>query len=100
MKITRFLSLLPGDRVTIRTPQGQEVTGRAQQLLCNPSREGGGTVVLNMGGAHGTPAVCTEDNFVRATRPNPAHLGKRRTASRSEQHARYIDCGPQAWDDQ
>jgi hypothetical protein len=25
------------------------------------------------------------------------HVGK--GASREEQHARYIDCGPQAWDD-
>lgn len=24
---------------------------------------------------------------------------RERVASREEQHARYIDCGPQAWDD-
>lgn len=60
-----FNALRAGDRVTIRTPQGQEVPGRAQRLLCNPSA---GTVVLNMGGRYGRPAVATPDNFVRATR--------------------------------
>lgn len=60
-----FYLIRPGDRVTIRTPQGQSRTGRAQLLLCNPAA---GTVVLNMGGRYGTPAVCTPDNFVRASR--------------------------------
>lgn len=65
MKITRFEELRSMDRVTIRTPQGQERTGIAQMLLCNPAA---GSVVLNMGGKHGTPAVCTPTNFVRAER--------------------------------
>lgn len=65
MKVLSFMELRPGDRVTIQTPQGQHRTGRAQGLLCYPT---GGTVVLNMGGPHGTPAVCTPDNFISASR--------------------------------
>lgn len=30
----------------------------------------------------------------------PRKRSRERIASREEQHARYIDCGPQAWDDQ
>jgi|HubBroStandDraft_2_1064218.scaffolds.fasta_scaffold02174_5 hypothetical protein len=30
---------------------------------------------------------------------NSAHGSPYRHASRAEQHARYIDCGPAAWDD-
>jgi hypothetical protein len=47
-----------GDRVTIRTPQGQERTGRAVMT----SSEGGW--VLNMGGRHGTPGLVNERNVV------------------------------------
>jgi hypothetical protein len=65
MKIYNFYDLRAGDRVTIGTPPAQFRTGRAQRLLCNPAA---GTVVLNMGGKYGTPAVCTPDNFVSATR--------------------------------
>jgi len=65
MKISNFLDLRAGDRVTISTPQGQTVTGRAQLLLCNVAA---GIVILNAGGPHGTPRCCTPDNFVSATR--------------------------------
>lgn len=92
MKIASYLEIRAGDRVTILTAQGQERTGRAQLLLCNPAA---GSVVLNMGGAHGTPAVCTPDNFVRASRAEPRH----QNAGREEQQGRYLDCGPGAWDD-
>ena len=36
-----------------------------------------------------------------ANRPPPRRQRARRerVASREEQHTRYIDCGPQAWDD-
>lgn len=55
-----FANIKPGDRVTIRTPQGQEVTGKAQALLIFPTH-----AVLNMGGKYGRPAVATERNLVR-----------------------------------
>jgi hypothetical protein len=32
-------------------------------------------------------------------KPRPVYRNKPRNASRSEQYARYLDCGPQAWDD-
>jgi len=56
-----FADISAGMRVTIRTPQGQERSGRAVML---------GPVgwVLNMGGRYGTPAVATERNFVRFAR--------------------------------
>jgi hypothetical protein len=55
-----------GDKVTILIPNGmgrngqewKEKTGRA--VMRGPYGW-----VLNMGGAHGTPGVCTEKNFVR-----------------------------------
>ncbi len=65
MKITSFLDVRAGDRVTYADRFGVERTGRAQLLLCNPAA---GTVVLNMGGPHGRPAGVTPDNFVCASR--------------------------------
>lgn len=59
--IPAFKGLRPGDRVTIRTPQGQERTGRV--VMTFPEH-----VVLNMGGAHGTPGIANERNFVRVAR--------------------------------
>ena len=47
-----------GDRVTIRTPQGQERAGRA--VMRGPAGW-----VLNMGGAHGTPGIASEENIVK-----------------------------------
>lgn len=52
-----------GDRVTICNRFGQERTGRAVM------RSSHGGWVLNMGGAHGTPGLVDERNFVKATRP-------------------------------
>jgi hypothetical protein len=49
-----------GDRVTITTPHGQELTGRA--VMRGPYGW-----VLNMGGKHGTPAIATDSNIVRIT---------------------------------
>jgi hypothetical protein len=54
-----FHEIQPGDRVTILTPQGQERSGRAVM------RSSYGGWVLNMGGAHGTPGIVSEENFVR-----------------------------------
>lgn len=47
----------PGDRVTIRTPQGNEVTGKA--VMKGPSGW-----VLNLGGPHGRPGIATEENTI------------------------------------
>lgn len=64
MKITSFYDVRAGDRVTFAGRFGER-TGRAQPLLTNPAA---GTVVVNMGGAYGTPAVVTPANFVSASR--------------------------------
>jgi hypothetical protein len=53
-----FDSIGPGDRVTIANRFNQESTGRA--VMRGPHGW-----VLNMGGRHGTPAVCTPSNFVK-----------------------------------
>ena len=50
--------IAPGDRVTIRTPHGQELTGRVVMKL--PTH-----AVLNGGGKHGKPLVADPRNFVR-----------------------------------
>jgi hypothetical protein len=63
----------PGDRVTIRTPHGQERTGRA--VMRGPAGW-----VLNMGGKHGTPGIASEDNIVKvrkARKPGPEIPGRR-----------------------
>lgn len=66
-----LLSIDVGSRVTIKVPNGigrngqewKEKTGRATivNFKRDPKNE---TVVLNMGGQFGTPAVCTVDNIV------------------------------------
>jgi hypothetical protein len=57
-----LLSLVrPGDRVTIRTPQGQDRSGRC--VMKFPTH-----ATLNMGGSHGTPGVATDANIVRVNR--------------------------------
>lgn len=65
-----FDNIKAGDRVTfmqyaglgLRGPEFKPATGRA--VMRGPAGW-----VLNMGGRYGTPAVCTPDKFVRATRP-------------------------------
>lgn len=47
----------PGDRIVIRTPQGQ--TRRGTVVLKFTTH-----LVLNGGGRHGTPLVATPDNIV------------------------------------
>lgn len=53
-----------GDRVTICTPQGAQRTGHA--VMRGPAGW-----VLNMGGAHGTPGIVTEDNTVQVKHTAP-----------------------------
>lgn len=48
----------PGDRLTIRTAQGQELTGRVVM------RNAYG-FVLNLGGRYGKPGVATPENLVK-----------------------------------
>lgn len=47
-----------GDRVTIRTPHGNELTGKA--VMRGPAGW-----VLNLGGKHGTPGIATAANLVK-----------------------------------
>ncbi len=51
-------AIRPGSRVTIRTPQGQERSGKAVM------RSSYGGWVLNMGGPHGTPGLADDGNIV------------------------------------
>ena len=57
-----------GDRVTISTPHGSRLTGRAVM------RSSDGGWVLNLGGKHGTPGLAHERNIVKVSpraRSNP-----------------------------
>lgn len=54
-------AIRPGDRVTIVDRFGKERTGRATIIVP------GSHVVLNMGGAHGTPAIADDRNITRVT---------------------------------
>lgn len=54
-----FDAIKPGSRVSMRTPQGQVVKGKA--VMYNRQHD---SWVLNMGGRHGTPGVVSRDNFV------------------------------------
>ena len=70
-----FDAIGAGDRVTIRTPQGQERTGRA--VMYGPAGW-----VLNMGGPHGTPGIASPSNVVRVKKarvPGPRIPGGLRT---------------------
>lgn len=53
-----FHDIKPGDRVTIKTPHGQEISGRAVM-------KGPAGWVLNLGGAHGRPGIATPENVVK-----------------------------------
>lgn len=54
-----FKGLKHGDRVTFKTPQGQERTGTVNGLLVSHSH-----AVVDCGGRHGTPAVVNDKNYV------------------------------------
>ena len=53
-----FKDIHIGDSVTMMTPQGQELRGKAVM-------KGPHGWVMNTGGRHGTPRVVSESNFVR-----------------------------------
>ena len=57
-----------GDRVVIKTPQGQTRKGKA--VMYNPQYN---SWVLNMGGAHGTPGIASEKNIVTVNGNNFRH---------------------------
>lgn len=61
---TIYDSIRHGSRVTIVDRFGQQRTGRAVML-------GPAGWVLNMGGAHGTPALASPSNVVKVSRGNP-----------------------------
>jgi hypothetical protein len=64
-----LLAIRPGDRVTIKTPHGNKLTGR---VVFAPTRVTP-WAVLNLGGAHGKPGVANAANIVAhkpATPPN------------------------------
>lgn len=61
----------PGDRITILTPQGQKVSGRA--VMRNRQH---GCWVLNMGGPHGRPGIADEENIVQVRRGGKTIYGK------------------------
>lgn len=58
-----FSSIECGDRVTIQTPHGNELTGRA--VMFNRKV---GAWVLNLGGRHGTPGLATERNTIKVAK--------------------------------
>lgn len=61
----------PGDRVTISTPQGQKVSGRA--VMRNRQH---GCWVLNLGGPHGRPGIASEENIIGIRRGGKVIYGK------------------------
>lgn len=65
-----FDQIRPGDTVTITTPQGQQVRGKA--VMRGPYGW-----VLNLGGRHGRPGIASPENVVKVTKG-------RRTASEDE----------------
>ena len=53
-----FKDIQVGDSVTMKTPQGQELRGKAVM-------KGPHGWVINTGGRYGTPQVVHENNFVK-----------------------------------
>tara|TARA_B100000927_G_C16391513_1_gene439544 strand:+ start:154 stop:375 length:222 start_codon:yes stop_codon:yes gene_type:complete len=53
-----FKEIQVGDSVTMSTPQGQEVRGKAVM-------KGPHGWVINIGGRFGTPKVVNENNFIK-----------------------------------
>jgi len=52
-----FNQIRPRDKVTIITPHGSKLTGRAVT-------KGPAGWVLNLGGRHGTPGIASEENVI------------------------------------
>lgn len=53
-----FDLIRPGDRVTISTPHGGQLSGRC--VMKFPTH-----AVLNLGGKYGTPGIATVENIVK-----------------------------------
>ena len=53
-----FKDIMVGDSVTMSTPQGQLLNGKAVM-------KGPYGWVINVGGRHGTPRVVHENNFIK-----------------------------------
>ena len=67
-----FKDIQVGDSVTMKTPQGQELRGKAVM-------KGPYGWVVNAGGRHGVPKIVSEANFVRGRKGRnrkPDHLGE------------------------
>jgi hypothetical protein len=87
----------PGDRVTITTSHGQEMTGRA--VMYNAQQQ---CWVLNMGGKHGTPGIADETNIVkvrkapskRAANPAGLFVGNKAWESVPPQRSGYYEENP------
>jgi hypothetical protein len=61
-----FETIKPGDRVTIKTPHGSEISGRA--VMFNTKFQ---CWVLNLGGPHGTPGLADARNTVKVKPGKP-----------------------------
>ena len=67
-----FRNIQVGDSVTMKTPQGQELRGKAVM-------KGPHGWVINTGGSYGTPRVVSESNFVKlrkGKKRRPDFLGR------------------------
>ena len=67
-----FRDIQVGDSVTMKTPQGQELRGKAVM-------KGPHGWVINTGGSYGTPRVVSESNFVKlrkGKKRRPDFLGR------------------------
>lgn len=53
--------ITPGDRVVIKTPHGNELSGRV--VFAFPTH-----VTINIGGRHGTPRIADNSNIVSVRR--------------------------------
>jgi hypothetical protein len=60
-------SIRNGDRVTIITRHGTKMTGRAVM-------KGPAGWVLNLGGAHGTPGIATDENTIKVVPSKKANV--------------------------
>jgi hypothetical protein len=61
----------PGDRVTILSPHGSRLSGRATMR----NRQNG-CWVLNLGGPHGTPGIADEENIIAVSRGGKRIYGR------------------------
>jgi hypothetical protein len=61
----------PGDRVTILSPHGSRLSGRA--VMRNRQS---GCWVLNLGGRHGTPGIADDENIISISRGGKRIYGR------------------------